>query len=295
MYSDQIDFPARQSAAWRDFVRRALQKQPHLRPTAAQLLAHPWLKPARADNIPRSAAVQPMLQQSSSTSTAHAASLKIRLESSTKSAPVHAASCSAPVPSRTASSNPSGPVPNGLDLPPVSHSGPLADAATAHRRTAGAPAEAQVYNASSVAVSTGETAVSAVSSMSSELSSTSDQAPTAGSAFVDAGSSAASCTEGSSGPDASRAERAGHAVVARLAGGRAVSKGAGVTVLRAGLALLHAPDSAERPFSSSTPASPTARLRLRPCLLTKLILAWHLWHACTCKALFCKCSAVTKT
>ena len=295
MYSDQIDFPARQSAAWRDFVRRALQKQPHLRPTAAQLLAHPWLKPARADNIPRSVAVQPMLPQSSSTSTAHAASLKIRLESSTKSAPVHAASGSAPVPSaRTASCNPSGPAPDGLDLPPVSHPGPLADAATAHRRAAGAPAEAQVHTASSGAASTGETAVSAVSSMSSELSSTSDQAPTAGSAFVDAGSSAASCTEGSPGPDASRAERAGHAVVARLAGGRAVSKGTGVTVLRAGLALLHAPDSAERPFSSSTPASPTARLRSRPCLLSKLISAWHLWHACACKALFCKCSAGNK-
>ena len=261
MYSDQIDFPARQSDAWRDFVRRALQKQPHLRPTAAQLLAHPWLKPAHADNIPRSATAQPVLPQSSSTTTAHAASLKVRLESPANSAPLHAASGSAPVPSaRTASCNP----------PPVSHPGPLADAAIAQRGAAGAPAEAEaeVHTVPSGAASTTATAVSAVSSMSSELSSTSYQAPAAGSAFVDAGSSAASCTECSPGPDASRAERAGHAVVARLAGGRAVSKGAGVTVLRAGLALLHAPDSAERPFSSSTPASPTARLRLRSCPLS---------------------------
>lgn len=47
MYSNHIDFPAKHSRAWTDFVRRALQKQPHLRPTAAQLLAHPWLALAR--------------------------------------------------------------------------------------------------------------------------------------------------------------------------------------------------------------------------------------------------------
>ena len=47
MYSNQIDFPAKHSRAWTDFVRRALQKQPHLRPTAVQLLAHPWLALAR--------------------------------------------------------------------------------------------------------------------------------------------------------------------------------------------------------------------------------------------------------
>ena len=262
MYSEQIDFPARQSAAWRDFVRRALQKQPHLRPTAAQLLAHPWLKPARADNIPCSAAAQPVLPQGSPTSAARAASLKIQLESPANSAPVHAASGSTPAP--TARTAPRGPAPDGLDLPRVSHPGPLADAAIAQGRAAGAPAEAEVHTAPSGAASTADTAVSAVSSMSSKLSSTSDQATTAGSAFVDAGSSAASCTESSPGPDAGRAEHAGLAVVARLAAGRAVSKGAGVTVLRAGLALLHAPDSAERPFSSSTPASPTARLALAP-------------------------------
>lgn len=264
MYSDQIDFPARHSAAWRDFVRRALQKQPHLRPTAAQLLAHPWLRPARMDNIPRSATAQPVLPQSSSTSTAHAASLKTRLGSPANSARVLAASGSTPVPTAsTASGDLRGAVPVGLDLPSASHPGSLSDATTVPRGAAGAPAEAEVKSAPTGATSTAETAVSAISSMSSELSSTSDQAPTAGSASVDAGSSAASCTESSPWPDASRAERAGHAVVARLAVGRAVSKGAGVTVLRAGLALLHAPDSSERPFSSSTPPSPTARLRLR--------------------------------
>lgn len=272
MYSDQIDFPARHSAAWRDFVRRALQKQPHLRPTAAQLLAHPWLKPARADNIPRSADAQPVLPQGSPTSTAHAASLKTRLESPANSTPVHAASGSTPVPTAgTPSCNPREPVPDGLDLPPVSHPGPLADAATGQGRAAGAPAEAEVHTAPNGTASTADTAVSDFSSMSSELSSTSDQAATAGSALMEAGSSAASCTESSPGPHAGRAEHAGLAVVARLAAGRAVSKGAGVTVLRAGLALLHAPDSAERPFSSSTPASPTARLRLRFCPVSKLV------------------------
>lgn len=44
MYSNKIYFPQRHSPEWRDFVRAALEKKPHLRPSAAALLDHPWTR-----------------------------------------------------------------------------------------------------------------------------------------------------------------------------------------------------------------------------------------------------------
>lgn len=44
MYSHQVAFSARHSAAWADFVRQALEKRPHLRPSARALLDHAWIK-----------------------------------------------------------------------------------------------------------------------------------------------------------------------------------------------------------------------------------------------------------
>ena len=44
MYSNKVAFPARHSAAWADFVRQALEKRPHLRPSARTLLDHVWVK-----------------------------------------------------------------------------------------------------------------------------------------------------------------------------------------------------------------------------------------------------------
>lgn len=43
MYSNRIAFPAKHSAQWAEFVRLALEKKPHLRPSAAALLDHPWI------------------------------------------------------------------------------------------------------------------------------------------------------------------------------------------------------------------------------------------------------------
>ena len=43
MYSNKITFPAKHSAQWAEFVRLALEKKPHLRPSAAALLDHPWI------------------------------------------------------------------------------------------------------------------------------------------------------------------------------------------------------------------------------------------------------------
>lgn len=43
MTSNRIPFPAKHSPLWADFVKQALEKKPHLRPTAAVLLDHPWL------------------------------------------------------------------------------------------------------------------------------------------------------------------------------------------------------------------------------------------------------------
>jgi aurora kinase len=42
MYSDSIRFPPNRTPQWSDFVRTALVKNPDTRPTASQLLAHPW-------------------------------------------------------------------------------------------------------------------------------------------------------------------------------------------------------------------------------------------------------------
>jgi serine/threonine protein kinase len=44
MYSNNINFPAKHSQQWQDFVRQALEKKPHLRPTAAAMLEHPWIR-----------------------------------------------------------------------------------------------------------------------------------------------------------------------------------------------------------------------------------------------------------
>lgn len=38
---NKIPFPPRHSPLWADFVRQALEKRPHLRPTATALLEHP--------------------------------------------------------------------------------------------------------------------------------------------------------------------------------------------------------------------------------------------------------------
>jgi aurora kinase len=43
MNSNRIRFPPGKSAAWVDFVQRALTKEPRLRPTAAELLEHPFI------------------------------------------------------------------------------------------------------------------------------------------------------------------------------------------------------------------------------------------------------------
>lgn len=44
MYSNKINFPSKHSTQWQDFVRQALEKKPHLRPTAAAMLEHPWIR-----------------------------------------------------------------------------------------------------------------------------------------------------------------------------------------------------------------------------------------------------------
>lgn len=44
MFSNNINFPTKYSTLWVDFVRAALEKKPHLRPSAVQLLDHPWVK-----------------------------------------------------------------------------------------------------------------------------------------------------------------------------------------------------------------------------------------------------------
>ena len=42
MFSNNVNFPTKYSTLWVDFVRAALEKKPHLRPSAVQLLDHPW-------------------------------------------------------------------------------------------------------------------------------------------------------------------------------------------------------------------------------------------------------------
>eukprot|EP00877_Chromochloris_zofingiensis_P008085 jgi/Chrzof1/352/Cz01g12180.t1 len=44
MYSDAIKFPPNRTPQWADFVRASLLKSPDHRPTAAQLLGHPWIQ-----------------------------------------------------------------------------------------------------------------------------------------------------------------------------------------------------------------------------------------------------------
>lgn len=38
---EKIPFPQRSSPLWSDFVRQALEKRPHLRPSASAMLQHP--------------------------------------------------------------------------------------------------------------------------------------------------------------------------------------------------------------------------------------------------------------
>lgn len=42
MFSNNIPFPPKYTALWADFVKVALEKKPHVRPTALQMLDHPW-------------------------------------------------------------------------------------------------------------------------------------------------------------------------------------------------------------------------------------------------------------
>lgn len=42
MYSDAIKFPPNRTVQWTEFVKAALLKNPDVRPTATQLLKHPW-------------------------------------------------------------------------------------------------------------------------------------------------------------------------------------------------------------------------------------------------------------
>ena len=45
MFSNNIVYPPKHSALWADFVKVALEKKPHIRPTALQMLDHPWYAP----------------------------------------------------------------------------------------------------------------------------------------------------------------------------------------------------------------------------------------------------------
>lgn len=42
MFSNNVVYPPKFSALWADFVKVALEKKPHIRPTALQMLDHPW-------------------------------------------------------------------------------------------------------------------------------------------------------------------------------------------------------------------------------------------------------------
>lgn len=42
MFSNNVMYPPKYSALWADFVKVALEKKPHIRPTALQMLDHPW-------------------------------------------------------------------------------------------------------------------------------------------------------------------------------------------------------------------------------------------------------------
>lgn len=42
MFSNNVVYPPKHSALWADFVKVALEKKPHIRPTALQMLDHPW-------------------------------------------------------------------------------------------------------------------------------------------------------------------------------------------------------------------------------------------------------------
>ena len=42
MYSNSMRFPSAHSPAWADFVRCVLVKDPDVRPSAGELMNHPW-------------------------------------------------------------------------------------------------------------------------------------------------------------------------------------------------------------------------------------------------------------
>ncbi|KAK9795608.1 hypothetical protein WJX73_009393 [Symbiochloris irregularis] len=44
MFSNKLNFPSAYSLLWVDFVKQALEKKPTIRPTAEELLNHPWIK-----------------------------------------------------------------------------------------------------------------------------------------------------------------------------------------------------------------------------------------------------------
>lgn len=67
MNSGRIRFPPGKSAVWADFVRRALTKDPRLRPTAYELLEHPFitggvLRALRGDPLQRKLSAKKLLR-----------------------------------------------------------------------------------------------------------------------------------------------------------------------------------------------------------------------------------------
>ncbi|DBB17397.1 TPA: hypothetical protein ACH3X3_014429 [Trebouxia sp. C0006] len=58
MFSNNISYPPKHSALWADFVKVALEKKPHIRPTALQMLDHPWIAAHQQKHSTTQAAVQ---------------------------------------------------------------------------------------------------------------------------------------------------------------------------------------------------------------------------------------------
>jgi len=67
LHSNSIRFPPGRLAAWADFVRRVLTKDPRLRPTAYELLEHPFItggimRALRGDNLQRKPSAELLLR-----------------------------------------------------------------------------------------------------------------------------------------------------------------------------------------------------------------------------------------
>ncbi|KAL3143281.1 hypothetical protein ABBQ38_002124 [Trebouxia sp. C0009 RCD-2024] len=58
MFSNNIVYPPKHSALWADFVKVALEKKPHIRPTALQMLDHPWITAHQQKQSTNQAAAQ---------------------------------------------------------------------------------------------------------------------------------------------------------------------------------------------------------------------------------------------